>query len=162
MSAVSGKGAAVRLCGGDSRKGKGERKEKKVSACLHCHKRGITEEISTRADKFGAVPVLASYICECGCRPARGERRYNDPDQKKREYFQEYDLRKIREIEVKDIPYWYPKNRMMNAPEEQECWGVKWRAGTSNFRTVDELFTKRNLWALATYIEIIKLLSLKT
>ncbi|NCB75398.1 MAG: hypothetical protein EOM51_11770, partial [Clostridia bacterium] len=39
---------------------------------------------------------------------------------------------------------------MMHAPEEQECWGVKWRAGTSNFRTVDELFTKRNLWALAS------------
>ncbi len=28
-------------------------------------------------------------------------------------------------------------------------------AGTSNFRTVDELFTKRNLWALAAVLETI-------
>lgn len=130
-------------------KGKGERKEKKISACPHCHKRGITEEISTRGKKFGAVPVLVSYICENGCKPTRAERRHNDPDQKKREYFEKYDLGKIREIEEKEIPHWYPKDRMMHAPEDQECWGVKWRAGTSNFRTVDELFTKRNLWALA-------------
>jgi len=128
-------------------------KPNKVSACPHCYKRGITEEISTRAEKFGAVPVLVSYICESGCRPARVERRHNDPDQKKREYFEKYDLGKIREIEAKEIPHWYPKDRMMHAPEEQECWGVKWRAGTSNFRTVDELFTKRNLWALAAIME---------
>lgn len=124
-------------------------KPKKISACPHCHKRGITEEISTRAEKFGAVPVLVSYLCENGCKPARGERRHNDPDKKKREYFEKYDLGKIREIEAKEIPHWYPRDRMMHAPEDQECWGVKWRAGTSNFRTVDELFTKRNLWALA-------------
>ncbi|MPM57496.1 hypothetical protein SDC9_104318 [bioreactor metagenome] len=97
--------------------------------------------------------MLASYLCENGCTPKRGERRHNDPDEKKREYFEKYDLGKIREIKESEIPYWYPKDRMMHAPEEQECWGVKWRAGTSNFRTVDELFTKRNLWALAAYLE---------
>lgn len=137
-------------------KGKGERKEKKISACPHCHKRGIVEEISTRAEKFGAVPVLVSYLCEAGCKPARGERRHNDPDQKKRKYFERYDLGKIREIEAKEIPHWCPKDRMMHAPEDQECWGVKWRAGTSNFRRVDELFTKRNLWALAIIKKAIK------
>ena len=131
-------------------------KPKKVSACPHCHKRGITEEISTRSEKFGAVPVLVSYLCESGCRPARGERRHNDPNKKKREYFEKYDLGKIREIEGKEIPHWYPKDRMMHAPEDQECWGVKWRAGTSNFRTVDELFTKRNLWALAAIRDKLK------
>jgi DNA modification methylase len=134
---------------GETAKGK----PKKISACPHCHKRGIVEEISTRAKKFGAVPVLVSYFCEGGCKPARGERRHNDPDKKKREYFEKYDLGKIQEIEAKDIPHWYPKDRMMHAPEDQECWGVKWRAGTSNFRTVDELFTKRNLWALAAIME---------
>jgi len=124
-------------------------KPKKVSACPHCHKRGITEEISTRSEKFGAVPVLVSYLCESGCRPARGERRHNDPNKRNASTLKKYDLGKIREIEGKEIPHWYPKDRMMHAPEDQECWGVKWRAGTSNFRTVDELFTKRNLWALA-------------
>ena len=114
------------------------------------------EEINTRAEKFGAVPVLVSYRCENGCKPPHGKRRHHDPEEKKREYFQTYDLGKIREIETKEIPHWYPKDRMMHAPEEQECWGVKWRAGTSNFRTVDELFTKRNLWALAAILASIK------
>ncbi|MEQ8187754.1 MAG: DNA methyltransferase, partial [Candidatus Eremiobacterota bacterium] len=124
-------------------------KAKKIKVCPYCYKSGFMEEISTRDEKFGAVPVLVSYICEGGCKPARDERRHNDEYEKKREYFKKYDLGKIKEIEGKEIPYWYPNDRMMNVPEEQERWGVKWRAGTSNFRTVDELFTKRNLWALA-------------
>lgn len=129
-------------------KGKGETKEKKISACPHCYKRGIVEEISTRAEKFGAVPVLVSYLCESGCKPTRGERRHNDPDQKKREYFEKYDLGKIREIEAKEIPHWYPKDRMMHVESDTEPWGDEWRPGR-DFRTVAELFTKRNLWALA-------------
>lgn len=125
-------------------------KPKRINTCPHCNKKGIIEEISTREETFGAIPVLTSYFCQSGCKPARGERRYNDDDPRKRACFEKYDLGKIREIETKPIPHWYPKDRMMHAPEDQECWGVKWRAGTSNFRTVDELFTKRNLWALAS------------
>jgi len=124
-------------------------KSKKIKACPYCHVRGIIEEISTRGEKFGAIPVLVSYLCEGDCKPKRGQRLHNDPDMKKRMYFEKYDLGKISEIEEREIPYWYPTQRMMNAPEDQERWGVKWRKGTSNFRTVDELFTKRNLWALA-------------
>jgi DNA modification methylase len=124
-------------------------KMKKVSVCPYCLKIGHVEEISTRSEKFGSIPVLVSYECQDKCKPMRGERRYNDSDPKKREYFEKYDLGKIREIDSKDIHYWYPKNRMMNVESDTEPWGDKWRAGTSNFRTVDELFTKRNLWALA-------------
>ena len=118
---------------------------KAVKACPHCHDRGIAEEISTRSKRFGAVPVLVSYLWDNGCRPKRGERPHNDDDPEKREYFEKYDLMKLDKIERKEIPHWYPKDRMMHAPEDQECWGVKWRKGTSNFRTVDQLFTKRNL-----------------
>lgn len=130
-------------------------KPKKINTCPNCHKKGIVEEISTRGQRFGTVPVLVSYICDSGCKPARDERRYNDSIKKKREYFEKYDLGKLTEIEAKEIPYWYPTDRMMHAPNDQECWGVKWRAGTSNFRRVDELFTKRNLWALALLFESI-------
>ncbi|MEI7557061.1 DNA methyltransferase [Candidatus Chlorohelix sp.] len=131
-------------------------KPKKITVCPHCYKRDFTEEISTRSSKkFGAIPVLVSYLCENGCKPAREERRYNDSDPNKRDYFEKYDLAKIKEIESRELPHWYPKDRMMNASEDQECWGVKWRAGTSNFRTVDELFTKRNLWALAAIKAVI-------
>ena len=130
-------------------------KPKKVRVCPHCYERGIEEEISTRSEKFGAVPVLVSYLCEDECKPARGERRHNDPDRRKREYFEKYDLGKIKEIQGKDIPHWHPPHRMMNVKSDTEPWGVKWRAGTSNFRTIADLFTKRNLWALATLREVI-------
>lgn len=130
-------------------------KSKKISVCPHCYQKGQVEEISTRGEKYGAVPVMVSYICEGDCKPKRDQRSHNDSDPVKREYFHKYDLAKIQEIEKMKIPYWYPNDRMMNAQEDRECWGVKWRAGTSNFRTVDELFTKRNLWALAALKEVI-------
>jgi hypothetical protein len=58
-------------------------KPKKIRVCPHCQKRGIQEEISTSGEKFGAEPVLVSYICENGCKPARDERRHDDLDPKK-------------------------------------------------------------------------------
>lgn len=129
-------------------------KPKSINVCPQCQARKAGDpeeyEISTRSSqRFNPVPVLVSYLCEEGCKPQRGERRHNDPDPKKREYFEKYDLGKLREIEKKAIPYWYPPHRMMNVESDTEPWGDKWRAGTSNFRTVAELFTKRNLWALA-------------
>jgi 16S rRNA G966 N2-methylase RsmD len=134
-------------------------KPKKVTVCPCCYERGIEEEISTRSnEKLGAVPVLVSYECQEGCKPKREQRRYNDPDPKKRRFFQEYDLGKLVEIEAKTIPYWIPPHRMMNIESETEPWGDKWRAGTSNFRTVIELFTKRNLWALALLAKNIQLI----
>ena len=128
---------------------------KKISSCPHCHKRGIVEEISTHAKRYGAVPVLVSYLCENGCSPKRDERRHDDPNRTKREYFEKYDIEKIREIEAKEIPHWYPKDRMMHVESDTEPWGEEWRPGR-DFRTVAELFTKRNLWALAAMLAVIK------
>ena len=125
-------------------------KPKKIRVCPHCREREIEEEIKTTGDRFGSKPVLVSYICENGCKPSRDQRQHNDTDPKKREYFEKYDLGKIKEIEEKEIPYWYPPHKMMNVEDDSQPWGVKWRAGTSNFRFVAELFTKRNLWALAS------------
>lgn len=131
-------------------------KPKTISACPHCHAQGVVEAISTRNNaKLGAMPVLVSYECQEGCKPKRGERRRNDADEKKRRFFEEYDLGKLAEIDAKPIPYWTPPHRMMNVASDTEPWGDKWRAGTSNFRTVAELFTKRNLWALALLRHII-------
>lgn len=124
-------------------------KAKTINACPSCFAKGTREEISTRKQKFGSIPVLVNYVCQSGCDPAIDERRHNDLNTNKRDYFAKFDLPKINEIAKTPIPYWFPQHRMMNAPQDQECWGVKWRAGTSNFRTVDELYTKRNLWALA-------------
>lgn len=124
-------------------------KPKNIHICPYCQGRGHEEEIKTSGLRFDPVPVLVSYLCEEGCKPRRAERRHNDADEKKRAYFEQYDLGKLREIEAKPIPYWYPPHRMMNIESNTEPWGDKWRAGTSNFRTVAALYNKRNLWALS-------------
>ena len=134
----------------------GDGRPKKVNVCPHCYARGHEEEISTRRERFDPIPVLVSYECEEGCKPKRGERRHNDPDFRKRRFFEEYDLAKIRQIEAKQFPHWYPPHRMMNVESDSAPWGDKWRAGTSSFRTVAELFTKRNLWALAALLKGIR------
>lgn len=123
-------------------------KEKSIRICPHCKKNRHQEEIKTTSKRFDPIPVLVSYLCEEGCKPQRDERRHNDPDSKKRSYFEKYDLAKIAEIKKKDIPYWFPPHRMMNVESDTGPWGDEWRPGR-NFRTVAELFTKRNLWALA-------------
>ncbi len=124
---------------------------KKIKICPVCLSKGHIQEISGRThEKIDVLPVETSYICTNSCKPVRATRRYNDPDIKRQKYFHEYDLRKIQEVEEQDIPFWYPKNRMMNIPDGQRRWGVLWRAGTANFEYVSELFTKRNLWAISS------------
>lgn len=129
-------------------------KDKKIRVCPYCLSHGHKEEIKTTSQRFDTVPVLVAYQCLEGCK-GESERRHNDSDPKKRAYFEKYDLAKIAEIEKKDIPHWYPQHRMMNVESNTESWGDKWRAGTSNFRTIGELFTKRNLWALASLLNSI-------
>ena len=127
----------------------GQGNAKRISLCPNCKQKGHSEEINTRAETFGHVPVALTYHCLNGCKPARGTRSYNDSNRRKREFFQKYDLGCLRDIDAKPIPHWVPPHRMMNVRSESEPWGDKWRAGTSNFRTVCELYTKRNLWALS-------------
>ena len=128
-------------------------KSKKMRVCPFCRDRSKTVEIDARCVISGAVPVSVSYECLSGCTPRRDSRTHNDPDPLKREYFERFDMGKIREIESKEVSHWYPHDKMMNVEDDTVPWGDKWRAGTSNFRSVDELFTRRNLWALATIRE---------
>ena len=128
-------------------------KPKTITVCPHCYKNDHEEEISAKSKRFGEIPVQVSYICNNGCKPSRDKRQYNDSIPKKREYFEKYDLAKIKEIEKKSIPHWYPPHKMMNVEDDTKPWGVKWRAGTSNFRFISDLFTKRNLWALSVLKE---------
>jgi hypothetical protein len=124
-------------------------KPKKIKACPACFARGHVEEISTRSQRFDSLPVLVSYLCEEGCKPQRGKRHHNDHNIIKREFFEKYDLGKINEINDKDIPYWYPKSRMMNTDKNQERWGLLWRPYHGSIATVSDFYTKRNLWASA-------------
>lgn len=131
-------------------------KEKTIHICPYCNSRGHQEEINTSSHRFEPIPVLVNYLCIDGCKPQRGERLHNDPNEKKHAYFEKYDLSKIAEIEKREIPYWVPSHRMMNIENDTEPWGDKWRAGSSNFRTVVELFSKRNLWALSIWLNAIQ------
>lgn len=127
-------------------------KLKKITACPLCYERGNIEEISTRAKKFGFIPVLVNYLCESGCKPQRDQRKYNDANPKKREFFERYDVTKIREIASGEIPYWYPKNPMIKGRET--C--VKRDLEGQGVKTVADLFTSRSLWALASLLEMCK------
>jgi hypothetical protein len=127
-------------------------KRSRPSAILHisqgAHEIAGKRIIRSQDEKFGYVPVKVVYHCENGCKPAREVREHDDAA-KKGEFFKTYDLGRVREIEAREIPHWYPRHKMMNVEDDLKPWGDKWRAGTSSFRTVAELFTKRNLWALA-------------
>jgi DNA modification methylase len=124
-------------------------KPKTVLVCPHCHPKHVEEIDTESANRFGTIPVYVAYQCESGCKPKRGERRHNDSDGKKRTFFQRHDLGKVQEIEALPVPYWYPAERMMNAPEDQERWGLLWRPYLTGITDVKDLYTKRNLWALA-------------
>lgn len=127
-------------------------KPKKLNVCPHCYKRGHHEVIRSQSEKFGAIPVLVRYICESGCKPARDKRQHNDPSPKKREYFEGYDLGKIYEIDSKNIPYRYPEGYDMTGFSRYQRDALYYY----NIKEVSHLFTKRNLWALSSIINIIK------
>jgi 16S rRNA G966 N2-methylase RsmD len=121
--------------------------------CPHCVKshggRGNRDYlISTRSRKFGSRPVAVGYTCGGRCKPKKATRPMNKADE-----------RHISVIEKAEIPHWYPKRKMMDVEDDSKPWGVKWRAGTSNFRTVAELYTKRNLWGLAAWLAALKRVS---
>jgi DNA modification methylase len=125
-------------------------KPKKIRVCPHCWANGHTEVIRSQSEKLGSVPVLVSYLCQNGCTPARDERRHNDATKKKREYFEKYDLGKLREIDSKEIPHRYPQGYDMSGFSRYQrdalfYYGVK---------EVADLFTKPNLWALAAIEDV--------
>jgi hypothetical protein len=112
---------------------------KKGRYCPHCTERHHGEPhkdwlISTRSRKFGSVPVLVSYKCLGKCKPARHERRPN-----------RHDLAKIEQIEKAEIPHWYPDREMIAGWETR----YKRRLDLQGVLKVADLYTRRNLWALA-------------
>lgn len=74
------------------------------------------------------VPVLINYIY--------GTKKFvKKPDQ--------YDLDLIEKINGMDIPYWYPTDDMPEGSNTQQP------ASSHNFTSVDEFYTKRNLYVLS-------------
>lgn len=65
------------------------------------------------------------------------------------------DCEYLRNMEVKPPARWFPTNRMMNSEDGVVKWGDKWRAGTSNFTYIHEIYTRRNLEVLSAFWEAI-------
>jgi DNA modification methylase len=121
-------------------------KTKSVNVCPSCQANGFTEVIRSQSDKFGFVPVKVVYHCEGGCKPARDVREHNDSSIDKRTYFQKYDIGKVGEIDSKAIPNWFPRDCDMTGLSRYKRDALFYYGVTN----VDDMFTKRNLWALST------------
>ncbi|MBI6546455.1 MAG: hypothetical protein HY692_06650 [Cyanobacteria bacterium NC_groundwater_1444_Ag_S-0.65um_54_12] len=81
-------------------------------------------------------PVELRYECLGSCRPRSRRRPANERDR-----------HSLAELSAAPVGAPYPRNRMMNEPAKR--WGDNWRAGTASFTRVDQLFTPRNLRAMA-------------
>lgn len=125
-------------------------KLKKAKACPHCYQRGNIEIISSQSHKYGSIPVLIDYTCENSCKPKRNQRKYNDNDLDKREYFKKFDLQKINDIENSEILHWYPKGFEMTSFSRYKRDALYYYG----VQEVSDLFTKRNLWALSAISKI--------
>jgi len=120
-------------------------KTKPVRVCPKCQAKGFTEVIRSQSEKFGSVPVKVVCHCDNGCKPARQEREHDDSSAGKRSFFEDSDLGKIMEIQQMEIPHWYPRSCDMT-------WMSRYQRDALYYygvRNVDDLYTKRNLWALA-------------
>ena len=125
---------------------------KKARYCPHCLAKHHNEAdkdfaISTRAKKFGSVPVKVVYKCSNGCKPRRAERT-NREDQRTRagRFFKEYDQGKLTEIEKLSIPHWFPDREFIKGSRYKR--DALWNYGVER---VSDFYVKRNLWALAAY-----------
>lgn len=125
-------------------------KSKKIWICPICHQDGHIEEITTRGNRFGSIPVMVSYDCEEGCKPKRSERRHNDSDPKRREYFQKYDLAQILSIDNSKLPYWHPEANLAEHIPYRMLIKKDFRAEEAS--TLADFFTKRNLWVLSAIL----------
>ncbi|MCA1959902.1 MAG: hypothetical protein LDL33_03820 [Desulfomonile sp.] len=103
--------------------------------------------ISSRNEILGYNPVAVCFSCAGSCRPRRSIRSVVGTAEEQRA-FEEIDLASLSELERIPVPYRVPRAFMMHVMDPSEPWGDEWRP-SRNFRKVTDLFTHRNLWALA-------------
>jgi SAM-dependent methyltransferase len=114
--------------------------------CPYClAESGTVQSISSRRPVCGNAPVAVNFSCGGSCSPRRMTRSILDKDPSP---FFNLDLKRIKELETEPVPYPYPRHFMMNVSDSTSPWGDEWRP-SRDFRRVSELFTYRNLRALA-------------
>jgi len=126
-----------------------------VNVCPNCFKKGAEEVIRSQSQKFGYIPVASTTLCKGKCKPARRFRTHTDSDVSKRRSFEEHDLKKLREIDNRPIPHRIPSGYDMTGFSRYQRDALFYY----DVREVADLFTKRNLWAIAAISEAIAQLS---
>jgi len=120
--------------------------------CPWClSERGLQQPISSFLRTCGNEPVAVNFSCNGSCRTKRMTRSILGP-RKEREAFQSIDLSHIRAIESAPVPYPFPDRFMMNVTDPSIPWGDEWRP-SRDFRRVSDLFTYRNLRAVAAFMQ---------
>jgi 16S rRNA G966 N2-methylase RsmD len=112
--------------------------------CPNPRKRG---SISQKLEIAGFVPVAVNLSCLGDCKPRRITRSLCGTAEEVRA-FERIDLPAIEALQRIPIPHPVPDAPMMNVDRDARAWGDEWRP-SRNFRTIRDLFTHRNLWALA-------------
>jgi 16S rRNA G966 N2-methylase RsmD len=112
---------------------------------------GLRTPISPFLKTCGYEPVAVNFSCHGPCKPKRMTRSIVGPG-KGRDAFERIDLTRIREIESAPIPYPVPDRFMMDVSDPNVPWGDEWRP-SRDFRQVSDLFTFRNLRALASLMQ---------
>ncbi|MGB6066660.1 MAG: DNA methyltransferase [Desulfomonilaceae bacterium] len=120
--------------------------------CPWClSERGFVQPISPFLRTHGYEPVAVNFSCHGACRPKRMTRSILG-SAKDREAFQGTDVPRIRKIEAAPVPHPYPDRFMMDVADPNIPWGDEWRP-SRNFRRVADLFTRRNLRAVAAFMQ---------
>lgn len=135
---------------GGKRSQKTEEKDRRV--CPHCLREcGDAKKefvVSARSKKFGPVPIAVSYICLTDCCPKRDQRRHDEKaNTRKARFFQDSDVRHIDHIAKATMPHSYPTGLLREAIPYRLFEKMDFRP--TDAQSVEDLFTKRNLWALA-------------
>ena len=117
-------------------------------ACPNPEQPGV---ISSKLEIQSFEPVAVNLSCLGSCQPRRILRSRCGTNDEARA-FERIDLAAIEALEQRPIPHRVPDARMMNVDGDDAPWGDEWRP-SRNFRRVRDLFTHRNLWALAALME---------
>lgn len=103
----------------------------KVNEMFRCPNRACRREWRKRdLTRLRSIPVLTNFYCP------RCKRREHPTTEAERQH--------IAEIEAREIPYWYPTDEFPHGRQTR-----KLKNGAQRISRVDEMFTRRNLWALA-------------
>jgi 16S rRNA G966 N2-methylase RsmD len=128
-----------------------EASRSRPACCPICFSKDrVISPISPAMKICGYEPVAVSFSCLGSCKPRRTLRSAAGSEEEVKA-FPEIDAPRIREIESTPIPYPYPDNFMMNIQDPGRPWGDEWRP-SRDFRRVSDLFSYRNLWALAAFM----------